>query len=74
MERHLGLRQYTLQDSCEHLFSYANNENISLAWFLENPEPINQFALPLSLETNNELDTLMSKLDQLALDNMAPDD
>lgn len=63
-----------LQDSYKRLFSYAKEEDISLANFLADPTPDQNFMLPLSIQAREELDGLNEKLSQITLNPLETDD
>lgn len=63
-----------MQDQHKRLFSFAINEDISLAQYMNDPDPRKNFHLPLSLEAREELQTLNNSLEGLILDPMKTDD
>lgn len=63
-----------LQDSYRRLFSYAKEEDISLAHYMANPSPEQNFLLPLSAQAREELDQLNEKLSHISLDPLVSDD
>lgn len=63
-----------MQDQYRRLFSFAKDEDSSLAQYMEDPEPGRNFHLPMSLQARDELQLLNGKLNDLTLNPMKPDD
>lgn len=63
-----------LQVKYNHLFSFALDEDISLAKYHDNPEPASNFHLPLSLEARQELDSLNEQLHLVVLEPLVADE
>lgn len=63
-----------LQDTFRRLFSFAKEEDISLAQFIADPEPHHHFHLPLSVQAREELDEMNVKLGNTTLDQMQADE
>ena len=68
------LGEQPLMNIHEHLFSFATNEDISLAQFYNNSLLEDNFMLPLSLEARTELDNLQATLAGILLAQMATDE
>lgn len=64
----------TSQDSLPHRFSFVHNEDISLAQFVSNLNPADNFQLPLSLQARYEFNNFQDMVNELVLDPMVPDD
>lgn len=63
-----------IMNSHQHLFTFAHNEDVSLADFHQDPRPEAHFALPLSMEARTELDNLMAVINSLQLNHMETDE
>lgn len=63
-----------LQQTHGRLFSFAREEDISLAQFLAAPEPEQNFHLPLSIQAREEFDDLNERLSHITIDRLKNDD
>ena len=63
-----------LMDSHDHLFSFANDEDISLARYYNNNDHMDNFMLPLSMEARTELDNLQEIMEGINLEAMGTDE
>lgn len=70
----IWLSEQVLQEKYSRLFSFALDEDISLAKFYENPDPASNFHLPLSLEATQELDSLNDQLHTVSLEPLVADE
>ena len=61
-------------DSHDHLFSFANDEDISLAQYYNNNDHVDNFMLPLSMEARTELDNLREIMEGINLEAMGTDE
>lgn len=55
------------------LFSFALNEDISVQSFVSDPRPETHFQLPISIEANDELEQLMTHINDIQLNHLEPD-
>ena len=68
------INEIPLMESHDHLFSFAKDEDISLAQYYNNYDHADNFMLPLSMEAGTELDNLREIMEGINLEAMGTDE